>query len=70
MPRGCALGDDFSALASEDFLTRVSTQTLTFLRGFAAVYGVMKHTRGHFFVGGNAIFNQTSSRAIALRPSS
>jgi len=43
-----------------------SAQTLDLLCGVAAVYVVINHTRGHFFVRGNAIFNETSSAALSL----
>ncbi|MBY6242479.1 acyltransferase [Methylosinus sp. Sm6] len=44
----------------------VTTETLDFLRGVAAVYVLVNHTRGAFFKGGKAVFREAGSSALSF----
>lgn len=44
----------------------IQSETLDFLRGFAAVYVVINHTRGAFFAGGKAWMEEAGEMGLSL----
>lgn len=44
----------------------ISTKTMDFMRGFAAVYVVLNHVRGAFFIGGTALIAEAATRPLSL----